>query len=87
MSGMVRNFERRGKDSGGIDSLIALQQVADQVEETMAKLVHFLLSEEGGSYSWEQVAEALGITKQGARKRSASGIGARKPGGQPAHLR
>ena len=49
-------------------------------------MVAYLRSEEGGAYSWADIGEALGMTRQSAQGRF-GGEGARQPGGQPAHLR
>ena len=85
MERITRNLAKRAVFDG-IDSLHSLAVVSQMQEEVMAELVTYLRSEEGGAHSWTQIGEALGITKQSAQTRF-GGSGARKPGGQPAHLR
>lgn len=82
----ARNFVKRAVDGGSIDSLRELKNVSDQIDDAISELVRYLRSEEGGSHSWAQVAEVLGITRQAAQQRF-GGEGARTVGGQPAHLR
>lgn len=72
---------------GGITSLELLSKLSSDVDEVIATLVTYLRSAEGGAYSWSAVGKALGITKARAIQRYGTGEGARKRGGQPAHLR
>jgi predicted ArsR family transcriptional regulator len=44
-------------------AVVALRQVADQYE---ARVVHLALQR---SWSWSQIAEALGVSKQAAHRR------------------
>lgn len=64
--------------------LLALQEVLD---EAVTAAVEGLRSEDGGSYSWQAIAEELGTTRQAAMQRWPDAGGARRRGGQPTHLR
>jgi hypothetical protein len=46
-----------------------------------------MLRHEPWSYSWRQVADALGISRQAAQQRFRKAGGHRRPGGQPGSLR
>lgn len=83
---LTTNMERKRVSEDGIDALHLMGEITKLQEETITKMVAFLRSIEGGSHSWGEVGEALGITKQAAQQRY-GGEGARKPGGQPANLR
>ena len=85
MERVTRNFTKRAKDDG-IDTLQALGAIAKLHDEITYDLVQYLRSEEGGSHSWAEIGEALGVTRQSAQGRW-GGEGARMPGGQPANLR
>lgn len=82
---LARNLSKRVVNDG-IDSLHSLAVVARLHEEVMAELVTYLRSEEGGSHSWADIGDAIGIKRQSAQARF-GGEGARTTGGQPAHLR
>jgi hypothetical protein len=106
--GAVRRFLRRfGKaaEVGEVDvtSLEQLVTIREEVEEQMALVVRALRSEAGGSYSWEAIGQALGMTRSAAYKKygmkdevQPDGTikrvplpieGQRSVGGQPSHLR
>ena len=82
---LAKNLVPRAVDDG-IDSLHSLAVISRMHEEVMAELVKFLRSEKGGSHSWAEIGDALGITRQSAQGRF-GGEGARTTGGQPSHLR
>jgi hypothetical protein len=87
---MVRSYGRKAL-AGDLDTT-ALEYLSDlqrQVEDQTAATVAALRTEAGGGYSWAQIGDALGITRAAAFKRYAHLCedDARKPGGQPAHMR
>lgn len=69
------------KDLTGLAGLTAL--VAD-VDNVLAATVREMRARHG--WSWQQVGDALGITRQAAQQRF-GGEGIRRAGGQPAHMR
>ena len=85
MERLTRNLAKRA-ESDGIDALHSLAVINRLHEDVMREMVAYLRSEEGGAYSWADIGEALGMTRQSAQGRF-GGEGARQPGGQPAHLR
>lgn len=87
---MVRSYGRKAL-AGDLD-VTALEYLADlqrMVEDQTAATVVALRTEAGGGYSWAQIGAHLGITGAAAFKRYAHLCTdeARKPGGQPAHMR
>lgn len=84
---IVRSYGRKAA-AGELDTtaLEHLEELRQELEAQTAATVRALRCEEGGAYSWAQVGDALGMTPAGAYKRF-GGDGARRPGGQPAHLR
>lgn len=82
----IRAAGRRvaGGEPADLADLLALQEVLD---EATAAAVAGLRSEEGGSYSWQAIAEELGTTRQAAMQRWPEAKGARRRGGQPGRLR
>lgn len=87
---MVRSYGRKAL-AGELDTtaLEYLEDLKREVEAQQAATVAALRTEVGGNYSWSQIGAALGITGAAAFKRYShlDGAEARKPGGQPAHLR
>jgi len=89
---MMRLMRSYGKKAvaGDLDCT-ALEQLAEiqvMLEQQTAEVVRALRSEQGGGYSWSQIGDALGITRAAAFKRyGGADTDARKPGGQPLHLR
>lgn len=87
---MVRSYGRKAAE-GEIDvtALGHLNDLAALVEEQTAATVAALRSEAGGQYSWAAIGAELGITRAAAYKRYGhlDTAEARKPGGQPSHLR
>jgi hypothetical protein len=82
---ILRAYARRIGD-GDLTALGDLAQLRDEIDghlvDAVAKLRH-----EPWSYSWSQIAAALGITRQSAQERFRKAGGARRAGGQPGHLR
>jgi hypothetical protein len=87
---MTRSYGRKAL-AGEIDvtALEYLEDLRREVEAQQAATVAALRTETGGQYSWAQIGDALGITRAAAFKRYGhlDSAEARKPGGQPAHLR
>jgi hypothetical protein len=52
-----------------IDSLASMAQVQRLHDEVIQELVTFLRSEQGGSHSWTDIGNALGIKRQSAQER------------------
>lgn len=72
--------------AGDIDTLAELVKLRDDLDEQILATVAELRGPKW-QYSWAQIGDALGITRQAAQKRFAAAGGARKPGGQPSNLR
>ena len=89
MKRLARSYGRKAV-AGEIDAT-ALTQMAEiqaMLDEQMAEVVRALRSEKGGSHSWSEIGDALGITRAAAFKRyGGDDADARKQGGQPSHLR
>jgi Homeodomain-like domain len=83
---LLRAWIRRAGRDGDLDALAALAQHRDEVVAHLADMVTVLRAEPW-SYSWQQIAEALGISRQAAQQRWRKATGARRPGGQPGNLR
>lgn len=74
--------------SGDLEALTALNDLKAYVDQVAAEIaVPGLRSEEGGSYAYSEIGQALGITRQAAQLRYPNAKGARCGGSQPAHLR
>lgn len=85
----LRSFGRRAVE-GDLDTtaLTDLAKIRAQVDTQIAETVHALRTEQGGSYSWAQIGDALGMTRAAAHKKFGSrDTDARRVGGQPTHLR
>jgi CRP-like cAMP-binding protein len=88
---ILRSYARKAQAAEvDVTALSHMAILAAQVEEQTVAMVAALRSEAGGAYSWAQIGDALGMTRSAAFKRYAHLVeaeGARRPGGQPAHLR
>lgn len=73
----------------GAGDIAALPEFVAMREELDAHILGVIteLRSERWNYSWAQIGDVLGITRQAAQKRFAEAGGARRPGGQPANLR
>jgi hypothetical protein len=73
---------------GDIDSLAALVELRAQLDDNIAAAVADLRAAPN-LYSWAQIAERLGITRQAAMQRwpARDKTTARQPGGQPLGVR
>lgn len=67
----------------------SLRELADLHAAVDAALAEAVARLRNGPYphSWAQIGRALGITRHAAMQRWPEAGGARRPGGQPAHLR
>jgi hypothetical protein len=74
--------------AGDLEALTFLNDMHAHIDTVMAEIaVPGLRSAEGGAYSWAEIGEALGVTRQAAQSRFPNAKGARSGGAQPAHLR
>ncbi len=71
---------------GDIDALPELEALARSVSAALDEAVAGLRAEPN-AYSWQQLADVLGVSRQAVMKRWPAAAGARRPGGQPHHLR
>lgn len=83
---LLRAWVRRARHEGDLDALAALARHRDEVDAHLIDMVA-LLRAEPWSYSWQQIADALGCSRQAAQQRWHKAGGARRPGGQPGDLR
>lgn len=81
----LRALARRIGD-GQIEELGALVRLEDELHGNVIDAVARLRAEPY-CYSWSMIGKALGVSPQAAQQRFAKVGGARRPGGQPAHLR
>lgn len=91
--GMLRMVRAIGQrvaegEAAGPDALTRLREVQETADVATARVVRAMRTQDGGSHSWAEIGTALGITGAAAFKRYGGGESdARRPGGQPAHLR
>lgn len=71
---------------GELDELKDLADLRGELDEALATAVAGLRGEPH-AYSWQAIADVLGVSKQAAMKRWPNAGGARRPGGQPGHRR
>lgn len=87
---VLRSYGRRAVTDGADgDTLAALATLREEIDAQTRATVHAMRSADGGAYSWQEIGDALGITRAAAFKRYGAGdpASARRPGGQPVHLR
>ena len=70
---------------GGIEELTRLAELADAIRTVEEELARRLLAESDG-YSYADLADVYGVSRQAVAKRFA-GASSRKPGAQPSELR
>jgi hypothetical protein len=80
-------MQTRERVGGDIETLAELLRLRDELDNVIEGTVARLRSEEGGSHSWAEIAERLGVTRSAVQQRWRHVGGARKRGGQPAELR
>jgi hypothetical protein len=83
---LLRAWVRRAQREGDLNALALLARHRDDVDAHMVDMVAALTGEPW-CYSWSQIGDALGITKQAAQQRFHKASTARRPGGQPGDLR
>ena len=81
----LRTLARHVGD-GQIEELGALARLEDELHGNIVDAVARLRSEPH-CYSWSMIGKALGVSPQAAQQRFGKVGGARRPGGQPGHLR
>ena len=70
-------------DIAALPGLVAhLKETEDAIDEAVRQLRHW-----PNCYSWQVIADVLGVTRQAAQKRWRHLGTDRRPGGQPARLR
>jgi hypothetical protein len=82
---VLRAYARR-VGGGDLDALGDLARLRDELDGHLADAVA-VLRHEPWSYSWRQIADARGVTRQTAHEKYRKAGGARRPGGQPGSLR
>jgi hypothetical protein len=83
---LLRAWVRRAQAEGDLDALAALAQHRGEVDAHLVDMVAVLRAEPW-SYSWQQIADALGCSRQAAQQRWHKAGGHRQVGGQPGDLR
>lgn len=78
----IRALGRRVAD-GDVEDLAELLRLRDELDAAAAIAVAGLHER----YSWQRIADVLGVTRQAAMQRWPDARGSRRPGGQPSHLR
>jgi hypothetical protein len=82
---ILRAYARRA-GRGDLDAFGDLARLLDEIDGHLADVIA-MLRHEPWSYSWRQIADALGISRQAAQQRLRKAGGHRRPGGQPGSLR
>jgi hypothetical protein len=83
---LMRAYTRRIADTGDLDSMAAFARLLEEGDGHLHDMVA-VLRHEPWNYSWQQIGDALGITRSSAQERFRKAGGSRRAGGQPAHLR
>jgi hypothetical protein len=84
---LLRAYVRRiGDGDGDLAALAELAALRDELEAHLVDAVA-VLRHSTRPASWTEIGMALGTTPQAAQQRYGKVGGARRPGGQPAHLR
>jgi hypothetical protein len=82
---ILRAYARQA-GGGDLDALGDLARLLDEIDGHLVDVIA-MLRHEPWSYSWRQIADALGISRQAAQQRFGKAGGARRAGGQPGSLR
>jgi hypothetical protein len=85
MSRLLRALARQIGD-GALSDLAELDRLRHEIDGHLLDAVARLRAEPW-CYSWSQIGRTLDISPQAAAQRFAKAGGARRPGGQPGHLR
>jgi hypothetical protein len=81
---ILRAYARRVA-AGDLDALGDLARLREELDGHLTDAVAALRND--WAYSWQEIAQVLGISRQAAQQRWRKAGGARQPGGQPGHLR
>jgi hypothetical protein len=81
----IRAYGRRVA-LGDLDALRELVDLGDELRAATNAAVAGL-RDEPNAYSWQRIADELGVTRQAAMMRWPDAPSPRKPGGQPSELR
>jgi 1,6-anhydro-N-acetylmuramate kinase len=81
---IVRAYARRIA-AGDLDALADLAQLRAELDGHLVDAVAGLRHDH--AYSWQDIADALGVRRQAVQQRWRKVGGARRPGGQPGNLR
>jgi hypothetical protein len=81
---ILRAYARRVA-AGDLDALGDLARLRAELDGYLSDAVAGLRND--WAYSWQEIAKALGVRRQAAQQRWRKAGGARRPGGQPGHLR
>jgi hypothetical protein len=82
---VLRAYARRA-GAGDLDALGDLARLREKIDGHLVDVVA-AHRHEPWSYSWQQIANALGTSRQAAQQRWRKAGGVRRPGGQPGNLR
>lgn len=83
---ILRAMSRR-VGTGDIAALPELVKLQTELDAFIEDAVRDLRTEEGGAYSWAQIAGVLGVSRAAVQKRWGHVGGVRQAGGQPGSLR
>jgi hypothetical protein len=81
---ILRAYARRIA-AGDLDALADLAQLREDLDGHLLDAVAGLRHDH--AYSWQELADVLGTSRQAVQQRWAKVGGARRPGGQPGNLR
>jgi hypothetical protein len=81
---ILRAYARRA-GAGDLDALGDLARLGEEIDGHLTDAVAGLRHD--WSYSWQEIADVLRISRQAAQQRWRKAGGGRRPGGQPGHLR
>lgn len=85
VSRLVRSFAKNTVDGyGGLSELYAIAELRRELDDVIDTIAAHLLANE--DYSYREIGQALGFSRQWARRRYA-GMSSRPSGGQPGNLR
>jgi hypothetical protein len=82
---LLRAWTRRA-GAGDLDALASMAAHGDEVDAHLLDAIA-MLRDEPHCYSWQEIGDALGISRQAAQQRFGKVGGARRVGGQPGRLR
>jgi hypothetical protein len=83
---LMRAYVRRITAEGDLGDLGEFAELLEEAEGHLIDIVA-VLRHEPWSYSWAEIGDTLGISRQAVQQRYGKVGGARRPGGQPGRLR